>query len=107
MNKITLGIYILIVITLLWIIYTQKGEIKAIKSVPVPPSVELTNKIKTIKDEIAFNERELERIGGNNSILKLREICLKKQLSMLVDGLEYNIEYCYNNENLKQFQAGE
>jgi predicted PurR-regulated permease PerM len=105
---ISVAIIVIILVPILMILWKQMNTISNLKQEVNKVSVEETI-IKLIKDwneeakQIDTSIKELESKKETNT---LKVICLKAQLNRLVEGLEYSLEYCDSQDNLKKFSEG-
>jgi len=97
---------LIVVLVIMYIWYTQK-TIQALESDLNTKSNEqvLVEKISNYKNNIDTKTENIKRLEEEvKNIDTLFYNCYKTQLLRLADNLEYNIEYC-KQENLEQFRG--
>ena len=57
------------------------------------------------KNTIVVTEATIEELESKKKKLELEITCWKNQMNRLVDWLEYNLDYCQDENNLKNFQG--
>ncbi len=66
----------------------------------------ITNTILDKKNTIVVTEATIVELESKKQKLELEVSCWKNQMNRLVDGLEYNLEYCTDENNLTKFKEG-
>lgn len=84
-------------------------------------NIKLNNKIKVLenkksnteiisttiinkKNSILSTDKEIKELESKKQKLELEVTCWKNQLDRLVDWLEYNLQYCADENNLSKFK---
>lgn len=58
------------------------------------------------KNIIVATEATIVELENKKKLLELEVTCWKNQMNRLVDGLEYNLQYCIDKNNLTKFKEG-
>lgn len=58
------------------------------------------------KNTIVVTEANIQELESKKRKLELEVTCWKNQMNRLVDWLEYNLEYCNDENNLTKFNEG-
>lgn len=56
------------------------------------------------KNTIVVTETNIQELESKKRKLELEVSCWKNQMNRLVDWLEYNLDYCKDENNLKKFK---
>lgn len=64
----------------------------------------ITNTILYKKNTIVVTEVSIQELESKKRKLELEVTCWKNQMNRLVDWLEYNLEYCKDENNLNKFK---
>lgn len=56
------------------------------------------------KNTIVVTETNIQELESKKKKLELEVSCWKNQMNRLVDWLEYNLDYCKDENNLKKFK---
>jgi hypothetical protein len=102
---ISVAIIVIILVPILMILWKQMNTISNLKQEVTKVSVE-EKIIKLIKDwneQVKQIETSIKELESKKETNTLKVICLKAQLNRLVEGLEYSLEYCDSQDNLKKF----
>jgi len=82
------------------VIINNKSEIEVLEAKAIDANNKSNNHlmiIKKLRKEISNNEKAYE-------LELLRERCIKSQIERKIDWLEYQLNYCDNNNNLDYFR---
>ena len=55
-------------------------------------------------NSIIVTETNIQELESKKRKLELEVTCWKNQMNRLVDGLEYNLDYCKDENNLTKFK---
>lgn len=107
-----LWVILFIVLILLYVILDQNKSIELAKQELLKEQSKqssadiISETILDKKNTIVVTETNIQVLETKKRKLELEVTCWKNQMNRLVDWLEYNLEYCKDENNLKKFKEG-
>lgn len=107
-----LWVILFTILILLYVILEQNKSIELVNKELAKEQSKQSNAdiiTKAIIDrwvDITLTAKQITELESVRSKLELEVSCWKNQMNRLVDWLEYNLQYCKDENNLKKFKEG-
>lgn len=107
---ISVVLWMLVFVSVGYIIYKQHKIINETKQELIKEQSNqssadiISTTILNKKSNIVVTDKEIKELEVKKQKLELEVNCWKNQMNRLVDWLEYNLEYCTDENNLNKFK---